>query len=176
MVEQPDSCCELCETDMDWERTSQVPELGFLCQPAIPAARPRACWQRKFPELSTCNVTLITQRGEQKGGYWSRLLPLAVFLSFLLPLSFLGLSKLDLANRKQARKGQSSRFQLPTRLNTSVRACQEWLKWGRLPWQQLCHFATCICPMGEEEAASFLPPLGSFLTLLSRRDCPTRAH
>lgn len=51
------------------------PWAGLLCHPAIPAARPRARWQRKFPELSTCNVTLITQWDKQKGGYWSRLLP-----------------------------------------------------------------------------------------------------
>ena len=80
MVEELGSCCGLCVTDMDRARTSQVPELGALCQPANPAARPRACWQRKFPKLSTCNVTLITQREEQKGGCWSRLLSGAICL------------------------------------------------------------------------------------------------
>lgn len=134
---------------MDWEGTSQVPELGFLCQPAIPAAHRRACWQRKFPELSTCNVTLITQREVQKGGYWSRLHSLAGCRSLSVSLSdslflFWAGSKSELPKRKQVRKGLSSWFQLPTRLNTSDRICQGWLKWGRLPWQQLCHFATCV--------------------------------
>lgn len=87
MVEQ--GLC--CETDMDWEWTSQVPEPGFLWQPEIPAACPGACWQRKFRELSTCNVMSITQREEQKGGYWSRLLSLAVFQ---YPPLFLTLSSL----------------------------------------------------------------------------------
>lgn len=56
------NCARLIRTESE-----QVPELGgfffFLCQPAIPAARPRACWQKKFTTLSTCNVTLITPRG-----------------------------------------------------------------------------------------------------------------
>lgn len=87
MVEELGSCCGLCVTDMDRARTSQVPELGSLCQPANPAAGPRACWQRKFPELSTCNVTLITQREEQKGACWSRLLSGAICLSLPASLS-----------------------------------------------------------------------------------------
>lgn len=29
MVQELGSCCGLCEADMDWEGTSQVPELGF---------------------------------------------------------------------------------------------------------------------------------------------------
>lgn len=72
MVQELGSCCGLCEADMDWEGTSQVPELGFS---VTRRSLRLALGQRKFPELSTCNVTLITQWDKQKGGYWSRLLP-----------------------------------------------------------------------------------------------------
>lgn len=95
---------------MDGERTSQVPEPGFLCHPAIPAARSGACWQWKLPKLSTYNVTLITQQEQHKGGEWSCSLPV------LLPASlsstdscccsfFFLFSKVKskLTNRKQLR-------------------------------------------------------------------------
>lgn len=161
------------------------PWAGLLCHPAIPAAHSRARWQRKFPELSTCNVTLITQWDKQKGGYWSHWLSLVGCLSISLVYLFIFLffsffvspSKSELHNTKQAAEGQASRFQLPARLNTSVRTCQEQLKYRkRFPWQQLCHFAICMCPTGEKEATPLSPPSGSLLTSLFGRNCPTRAE
>lgn len=136
-------------TVWDWYRLREnitSPWAGVFLSASDPCNSPEDPLAKKV-ELSTCNVTLITQRDERKGGYWSRLLSLAVCLSHLSfsdspPLVFfffLSLSKSDLPNRKQARKGHSSRFQLPTRPDTSVRTCQGWLKWGRLPWQQFCH-------------------------------------
>lgn len=109
MVKEQGSCCELCKADMDWEGTSQVPELGFLCQLAIPAACPGACWQRKFPVLSTCNVTLITQWGEQKRGHWSHFLPLVVFLSFLAPAFFSLTIKFRPCQQKKTNKKSKER-------------------------------------------------------------------
>jgi len=72
----------------EWEHHKSL-SWGF-CQPEIPTARPRACWQRKFPQPSTCNVTLIPQRDEQKGGYWSRFHGgcLSLSDSFFSPFSF----------------------------------------------------------------------------------------
>lgn len=169
MVEELGSCCGLCETDMDWERTSQVPELGFLCQPAIPAARPRACWQRKFPELSTCNVTLITQWEEQKGGYWS-LFALSHWLSFSLfrtPSSFSEPIKIRTSQKKTSGQGSILSIPIATRLNTSVRTCRGWVKWGRLPWQlwPLCHL--CVS-YGRGGGNAFLTAIRVFSHLAVR--------
>lgn len=61
-MEEQVPCCALGEADTDWGRTSQVPKLRFLCQPAILAAHPGASRQGKFPKLSTSKVTLITQQ------------------------------------------------------------------------------------------------------------------
>lgn len=139
------SHCGLCETDIDWERTSQVPELGFFCQPAIPATHPRIRWQRKLSFPPAMSHWLHSGMSGKEVTDHVCSLSLSVFhiCLFLTPpplfFFFLSLSKSDLPNRKQARKGHSSRFQLPTRPDTSVRTCQGWLKWGRLPWQQFCH-------------------------------------
>lgn len=50
MVERLRLCCGLFESDMDWEGTSQIPELKFLCQPGIPAARPGGLLAKKVPK------------------------------------------------------------------------------------------------------------------------------
>lgn len=106
-VEEQAPCCALWETDMDWGRTSQVPELGFLCQPVMPTAHPGACWQGKFPKLPTSDVTLITHGKHGKGGQQSGLLSLAFLISVRLEL---------LPQKNQTRRDQSSRFPLSARL------------------------------------------------------------
>lgn len=91
------------------------PWAGLLCHPAIPAARPRARWQRKFPELSTCNVTLITQRDKQKGGYWSRLLPgwLSCHLWFPYFFIFIFCEPLKIQTSQQKTGGKGSVLSIP---------------------------------------------------------------
>lgn len=92
MAKELGSCCGLCETDMHWERTSQVPELGFLCQPAIPAARPRACWQessQSFPPAMSRWLHSGKSREEVTDHICSLLLAGFHFLSPFLRPSFL---------------------------------------------------------------------------------------
>lgn len=91
------------------------PWAGLLCHPVIPAARPRARWQRKFPELSTCNVTLITQRDKQKGGYWSRLLPgwLSCHLRFPYFFIFIFCEPLKIQTSQQKTGGKGSVLSIP---------------------------------------------------------------
>ncbi len=82
--------------------------------------------------------------------------------SLFLFLSKKKKSKSDFPNRKQARKGQSSGFHLPTRPDTSVRTCQEWLKWGGVAMttaRPLCHLHM---PCGRGEGNAFLITIGVF--------------
>lgn len=114
-VEEQAPCCALSEADMVWGRTSQIPELGFLCQPAIPVAHPGACWQGKFPKLSTSEVTLITQQSA-----WKRRSAITFALSH-----FYFLSDLSFTHRKKKQNKQTNKtgsiLSIPTIRETPAR-------------------------------------------------------
>lgn len=156
---------------MVWGRTSQVPELGFLCQPAIPAAHPGACWQGKFPKLSTSEVTLITQQSA-----WKRRSAITFALShfyFLSDLSFTHRKKKQKTNKQDGINPLDSHY--PRDSSSSVRGCQGWLKRGRG-----CHDnGSATLPLESERAPTpFLVASGVFSRLASLfgTDCPTRAR
>lgn len=93
-----------------------------------PCSSPWGLLAKKVPRAFhlQCHVDYTAGRAER------RLLitfALTCWLSFTFSLSFwISLWKSELSDRKQARYGHFSRFQLPTRLNTSVRTCQGQLK------------------------------------------------
>lgn len=96
--------------------------------------------------------------------------PLAVspFLSLLPTVFSVPVRIRPQQQQKQAGKGQSSRFQLPTRLNTSVSACQEWFEMREAAMTTalpLCHLRMS-CRRGG--GSNFLTATGVlFLTLPS---------
>lgn len=161
---------------MHWERTSQLPELGVSLSASDPCSLPKGLLARKFPELSTCNVTLITQREEQRAGHWSHLLSLAGWLSLSVSLS----EAIFLIWAYQNQNFPTENKQ--ERVNPLDSNCPQGLTHLSEPtrdsWnEEGCHDnSSTSCPMGEKEETPFSLPSGSFLTLLSRRNCPTRAH
>lgn len=147
-VEEQAPCCARWEVDMDWGRTSQVPELGFLCQPAIPAAHPGACWQGKFPKLSTSDVTLILQQ-------WAR--KRRSVITFALPhVSYF------CQTWASPKDGSILDSHYPRGSSSSVKGCQ-----GRLKWWRGCHDnSSATLPLESKTAPTpFLVATGVFSRL-----------
>lgn len=178
------SHCGLCETDIDWERTSQVPELGFFCQPAIPATHPRIRWQRKLSFPPAMSHWLHSGMSGKEVTDHVCSLSLSVFHICLFltppPLFFFFFKPIEIGPPQQKTSEEGSLLSIPI-AHKAWHICQNlpgMVEMREVAMTTVLPLATCACPTGEEEeeATPFSPPSQSFLTLLSERNCPTRAH